>query len=82
MRVGALVCVLAAFLAIGDGASADMYPRQPRISVQKYSFDVTLSDTPGQRSLLNWKQRDLPDFCPRGLLALRPVSVEWRHKHY
>ncbi len=33
------------------GAVADMYPRQPGISVQKYSFDVTFSDISDELSV-------------------------------
>ena len=49
--VAAPICLLAVFLTTGGRAAADMYPRQPGISVQKYSFDITLSDTSDELSV-------------------------------
>src|ERR1700733_7434882 len=49
--VGGWICLLMAFVVICGRAAADMYPRQTGISVQKYSFDVTLSDTSDELSV-------------------------------
>lgn len=38
-------------ICICGSAAADMYPRQPGIELQKYSFDVTLSDTSDELSV-------------------------------
>jgi aminopeptidase N len=44
-RINVPICLLTILVAIHGRAMADMYPRQPGIEVQKYWFDVTLSDT-------------------------------------
>ncbi len=49
--LGASMCLLMVFAPICGRVAADMYPRQPGIQVQKYSFDVTLGDTSDELSV-------------------------------
>jgi aminopeptidase N len=50
-EIGRWFAVVLAVLAAGGRATADHYPRQPGISVQKYAFGVTLSDTSDEVSV-------------------------------
>jgi aminopeptidase N len=51
ITVGASMCLLLMFVTMGSPTAADTYPRQPGIAVQKYSFDVTLSDASDELSV-------------------------------
>jgi len=39
-----IIAVLTLLLSTAAGAAADVYPRQPGISVERYTFDITLND--------------------------------------
>ena len=72
--VAARMFLVLVFFAIAGFAAADTYPRQPGIEVQKYSFEVTLSDASDELSV-----NDTIDvrFTADGIRGSISTSVIW-----